>query len=196
MIKSNYSDKSFIVELLVGSFDKNSSVNYIIRQDSRKKLRLKGLMNYSFDICYHFGSVYYSEDKKACALVLFPDRKKMGLRSLLLDIQFVLHSLDFIHLKKALSREAKIKARQIKSRTAYLWYIGVASVEQGKGIGTKLIREIILAPEMKGRQVILETSNLQTVRWYESLGFTIYNQLDLGYDLYFMKRENGPEVAV
>lgn len=188
MLTATYSDKAFIVEILANSFDNNSSVNYIIKQDRKRLQRIKGLMNYSFDICFHFGSIFYSEDKKACALLLFPDQKKTGWRSLFLDIKFVFTSLDFIHLKKALAREAKIKALQIKGKTAYLWYIGVDNLEQGRGIGTRLIQDVLHAEEINQRLVLLETSTLQSVRWYENFGFSIYGQLDLGYTLYFLKK--------
>ena len=188
MVKATSADKAFIVDILVNSFDNNSSVNYIIKQDRKRGSRIKGLMNYSFDICYHFGCVFYSEDKKGCALILFPDKKKTALKSVFLDVRFALSSLDFTHFKKALAREAKIKALQINGSTAYLWYIGVDPFAQRKGIGTRLLHAVLQAPELKGRIVLLETSNLQTVNWYESFGFTVYGQLDLGYSLYFMKK--------
>ncbi|MEO6894579.1 MAG: hypothetical protein ABI136_06045, partial [Ginsengibacter sp.] len=95
MLRAIYSDRAFIVEILTTSFENNSSVNYIIKQDRKRLQRIKGLMNYSFDICYHFGSVFYSEDKKGCALVLFPEQKKTGLRSVFFDIKFVITSLGF-----------------------------------------------------------------------------------------------------
>jgi GNAT superfamily N-acetyltransferase len=190
MIKATLADRVFITEILVKSFDNNASVNYIIKQDWKRRKRIEGLMNYSFNVCYHFGSVYYSEDKKSCALLLIPEQKKTGLRSLFLDIKFVFTSLDLFHLKKTLAREAKIKALRCKGKTIYLWYIGVDLQSQGNGIGTQLLREVLNTPEMKGRTVLLETSTLQSVHWYEKLGFSVYAQLDLGYTLYFMKKEN------
>lgn len=189
MLRAIYSDRAFIVEILTTSFENNSSVNYIIKQDRKRLQRIKGLMNYSFDICYHFGSVFYSEDKKGCALVLFPEQKKTGLRSVFFDIKFVITSLGFSNLKKTMARETKIKSLQIKGKTAYLWYIGVQPFSQGRGIGTRLMKDVLHAPEIIDRPVLLETSNLQNVKWYENLDFSIYGELNLGYTLYFMKRQ-------
>lgn len=189
MIRAGSADKDFIVKILLASFDQNSSVNYIIKQDNKRQKRIKGLMNYSFDLCFYFGSIFYSEDKKACALILFPDKKKTSLKSILLDIKFIIGCLDFPHLKKAMAREAKIKKSQLKGPASYLWFIGVEPAEQGKGIGSRLLQNVLVDLEMKDRPILLETSNLQNVNWYENMGFTVYDQLHFGYTLYFMKKE-------
>lgn len=189
MVKACYIDKKFIVDILVNAFYNNASVNYIIKQDKKKEVRVKSLMDYSFDLCYNFGDIFYSEDKKSCALILFPEQKKNKTKSVLLDIQFIISCMDFHRLKKAMGREAKIKAIQSKGLTSYLWFIGVDPSEQGKGIGTKLLSEVLDELKKKNRPVLLETSNVENVRWYKNSGFTIYNKLDLGYELYFMKKE-------
>ena len=43
MVKARYADKAFIVSILLASFDQNSSVNYIIKQDNKRQERIKGL---------------------------------------------------------------------------------------------------------------------------------------------------------
>lgn len=187
MIKACYSDKAFITRILIDSFYENASVNFIIKQDRSKMKRIKGLMNYSFDLCFQFGEIFYSEDRKGCALILFPDKKKL-LPSTLLDLKFIFTSLDFTHLKLAMKRESKIKKLQSTGLSYYLWFIGVDPAEQGKGIGSQLLREVISDSFGTGRQVLLETSNVQNVKWYRKFGFEVYNKLDLGYLLYFMKR--------
>ena len=187
MIKACYSDKAFITRILVDSFYENSSVNFIIKQDKNKMKRIKGLMDYSFDLCFHFGEIFYSENRKGCALILFPDKKRL-LPSTLLDLKFIFSSLDFTHLKLAMIRESKIKKLQYPGLTYYLWFIGIDPAEQGKGIGSQLLREVISGSSGSGRQILLETSNVQNVKWYRKFGFEVYNNLDLGYLLYFMKR--------
>lgn len=189
MKKATYEDKIMVVDILMNSFFDNSSVNYIIRQNEKKSLRLKYLMDYSFDLCYFFGEIYLSEDRQACALILFPEKKKNRLKSVLLDIKFIMRSLDLAHLKKAIVRDSKIKKLQPKGLQYYLWFIGVQPMEQGKGIGSRLLTQVIKKGSESGRPVLLETSRIDNVEWYKKFGFELYNQLDLGYQLYFMKRE-------
>lgn len=50
MVKATPSDKAFIVDILVDSFYDNASVNYLIKQDKKKFARIRGLMQYSFDL--------------------------------------------------------------------------------------------------------------------------------------------------
>lgn len=54
----------------------NQSINYIILQDGRRAARMQALMQYSFDVCYLFGDVFLSDDRKACALVLYPEKRR------------------------------------------------------------------------------------------------------------------------
>ncbi|WP_276347957.1 GNAT family N-acetyltransferase [Daejeonella sp. JGW-45] len=189
MMKATYSDKALVVDILAQSFDDNQSVNYIVQQDQNRSKRIKALMDYSFEVCYAFGEVFLSDDKKACALVLFPDQKRTSFKSILLDVKLILSSVGISNIQKALSREEKIKNLQPKELMYYLWFIGVDPKYQNTGAGTKLLNEIIEDSSRKKRQIFLETSTLKNLPWYKKFGFDIYNELDLGYKLFFLKRE-------
>ena len=189
MIRADYKDRADAVKILSDSFADNKSVNYIIKQDSKKDQRIIKLMEYSFDVCYLFGDVFFSENKKACALLLYPDKKKTTIKSILLDLKLIFSCIGVENIKKALTRESKIKKIQPKEIMYYLWFIGVDPTDQNSGIGSKLINEIILDSGNKKRPVFLETSTLKNLPWYKKFGFEIYGQLDLGYKLFFLKRE-------
>lgn len=85
MMKAECRDKPLVVDILSRSFDDNQSLNYVLKQDGRRKERLNKLMAYCFDVCSLFGDVYLSEDQRGCTLLVFPERKKTTLQSLLLD---------------------------------------------------------------------------------------------------------------
>ncbi len=189
MIRAEYSDKDIVADILVNSFADNKSVNYIIKRDERKSQRIRALMEYSFEICYLFGDILLSDDKKGCALVVLPDKKKTTLRSILLDVKLAISCLGLSNLKKAFEREAKIKAVQPAGMLYYLWFIGVDPANQNKGIGSSLLEHVISEGLSQNRKICLETSTLKNLPWYKEFGFTIYNELDFGYHLYCMKRE-------
>ncbi len=90
MRKAELSDKDLIVDILTRSFETNQSVNYIVKQDKQRLDRIAVLMDYSFEVCYMYGDVFLSDDKKACALVTYPDKKKTTLKSVLLDVKLIL----------------------------------------------------------------------------------------------------------
>ena len=189
MIRADYSDKDLVVDILSKSFDDNKSVNYIVKQDGKRKQRLRSLMEYSFDVCHAFGDVFLSEDRRGCALILLPDKKKMTLKSILWDVKLITNCIGIADISKAMGRESKIKKLQPKAKMYYLWFIGVDPSEQSKGIGGNLLEGVIKKAELLNRPVCLETSTVKNIPWYEKFGFKIYNELDLGYRLYFLKRE-------
>jgi len=188
MVNADYKDKDLIVNILAKSFQDNKSVNYITKEDQKKGWRIKALMEYSFDLCYLFGNVFLTDDKKGCALVLLPDKKRTTLQSILLDIKLIVSCIDIFNIKKVMEREAAIKKLQSHGLKYYLWFIGVKPEEQNKGIGTILLKEIIKEAEERNRLVCLETSTEKNIPWYKKFGFEIYNELNLGYRLYFMKK--------
>ncbi|MEP7376203.1 MAG: GNAT family N-acetyltransferase [Chitinophagaceae bacterium] len=191
MIRAEFKDKKRIVDMLTSSFDENSSVNYIIKQDKKRTKRIEKLMEYSFDVCYLFGKVLLSDDKKGCALIVLPEKKKTTFKSILLNLKLVLFCVGLSNAKKTMDREAKIKKFQPREPMYYLWFIGVEPNEQNKGIGSALLTEIIKESESEKRIICLETSTLKNLPWYQKFGFTIYNELHLEYKLFFLKRETG-----
>ena len=189
MIRAQHADKDLIVSILVSSFDDNKSVNYIIKQDSKRVERIKRLMEYSYDVCNLFGDIFLSEDKKGCALLIFPDKKRTSIKSVLLDAKFPLTCSGLSNINKAMIREAKIKQVHPNGLLYYLWFIGVDSNNQNVGIGSQLLQDVISEGQKQNRTICLETSTLKNVPWYEKFGFSIYHEFDFGYKLYCLKRE-------
>lgn len=188
MRKAEPRDKDLIVDILTRSFEANQSVNYIVKQDKKRIKRIEALMDYSFEICYLFGDVFLSEDKKACALILYPDKKKTLLKSILLDARLIFTCVGLSNIKKTMHREAMIKKLQPKEPMYYLWFIGVDPEYQNEGIGSKLLQEIIDDSSKKQRAIFLETSTLKNIPWYKKFDFHIYHELELSYKLFFLKR--------
>lgn len=189
MITADYKDKNLVVDILIKSFEDNKSVNYIVKQDRKRNQRIKKLMEYSFEMCYLFGEVFLSENKKGCVLIMLPDKKKTMLKTIMLDANLVRSSIGLLNIKKALNRESKIKEFHSDKLIYYLWYIGVEPKEQNKGIGTALMKDVLRESTNKNRPIYLETSTLKNIPWYERFGFKIYHELDFGYPLFFMKKE-------
>ncbi|SDL86994.1 Acetyltransferase (GNAT) family protein [Daejeonella rubra] len=188
MKKAEYNDKDLIVDILTKSFETNQSVNYIVKQDSKRLSRIKALMDYSFEVCYSFGDVFLSDDNKACALVLYPDKKKTTIRSILLDVKLILSCVGLGNIKKTMTRETMIKKIQPKESIYYLWFIGVDPANQNMGIGSELLKELIEDSKLNERPIFLETSTLKNLPWYKKFGFNVYHEAELSYKLFFLNR--------
>lgn len=189
MKKAHHDKKSLVVSVLTKSFDANQSVNYIVKQDAKRINRISALMDYSFEVCYLFGEVFLSDDEKGCALLMYPDKKKTTLKSILFDVKLIVSAVGFKNIKKTLSRESTITKIHPKELKYYLWFIGVDPEYQNEGVGSVLLNEIIQDSEHKKRPLYLETSTLKNLPWYNKFGFQIYHELDLSYKLFFLKRE-------
>lgn len=160
----------------------------MVKHDSRRKERIRKLMAYSYELCRAYGEVWLSDDGQACALLLFPDKKRNTWRTLLWDAQLALQVIGIGHVGAVLKREAMIKANHPKMPIAYLWFIGVLPQVQGKGIGTALLQEVINACEELQRPIYLETSMQQNLPFYTKMDFEIFHSLELGYTIYQLRR--------
>jgi hypothetical protein len=194
MIKASRNHKSRVIEILTKSFEDNQSVNYIVKQDSKRSERIKALMDYSFEVCFMFGEVYLSDDQKGCALVLYPDQKSLSIKSALMDVQLLLNAIGLTRVGKAMSRESAIKSNYPKDPIYYLWFLGVINSDQNKGIGSQLLKEIIIDSQKQHKPIYLETSTIKNIPWYKKFGFSIYNELDFGYKLFMLRK--GKEIPV
>ena len=173
--------------MLTRSFDGNGSVNYIVRQDDKREQRIRALMEYSVAMCEIFGEVWLSDDRKACALVLYPDRQRASFRTFLLDLRLMFRAIGVGGVKKVKARKAKVAAIRPKEKMAYLWFIGVDPQHQHAGHGSRMLQEVLR--HSADLPVYLETSMPKNLPWYQRFGFEIYDELDLGYTLYFLRRQ-------
>jgi len=173
MIVAKPQDKSLVVDILAQSFDDNLSVNYVVRQDSRRQERIRSLMSYSFEYCQLFGKVWLSEDRTACALVLYPERKKSNLQTTLLDLKLAF-GIGLSHVGRVLAREKQIKALHPATPFCHLWFIGTRAEAQGKGTGSRLLAEVVADSRLP---IYLETSVDRNIPWYEKNGFTVFGEL-------------------
>ena len=82
--------------------------------------------------------------------------------------------LGLSNINKAMKRETKIKQVHPNGLLYYLWFIGVDLSNQNKGIGSKLLQDVISEGQKQNRTICLETSTLKNVPWYEKFGFSIY----------------------
>ncbi len=187
---ADHQDKDRIIEILTLAFEQNLSVGYICGKSSNKMQRIAHLMEYAYKMCSTFGKVYISDDRNACALVLFPDKKRFTFASLWWDLLLVFKVVGVFNIGKILKRERQIKRHHPNSPFYYLWFIGVHPVHKGLGLGSELMLELVADAQRMERPIYLETSTVRNLSWYKKFGFNVYDELNLSYVLYFLKREN------
>ena len=161
-----------------------------MKQDKKRIKRLRTLMEYSYFIAYNFGDVYLSEDQLTCALLIDKTKKKTTLKSVCWDLKLMFKCIGIFNLGKVLKREKLINQNHPNEDFIHLWYIGVKKSEQGKGLGTQLMYQIINDNSLKNKPIYLETSMEKNFPFYEKLGFKMISEIEsVGYPLrmYFKK---------
>ena len=178
-------NRDLVIDILSASFDDNQSINFIVKQGINRMQRVRYLMNYCFTICQKHGNAYLSEDEQACALILFSEKRK---RAFVRDLLLTLRCIGIGNMFKVMKREKMLSSYHPNEPFYYLWFIGVLPEKQSKGIGTKLLKEVLRKCDEDHRAIYLETSVIKNISWYQRFGFEVFNELDLGYNLCQMIR--------
>ena len=169
MIRAIYSDKPFIIDILSRAFENNNCVNEVIKQDKFRQKRIQNIMDYSFEICWNYGEIYYSTDHKAVALLFFPDKKKITMKSVWRDVCFLLRDIDAHQVLSVVSREFQLR-KYYPEHFAYLWYLGVDPECQGQGVGSSLLKEVIKLEDRNDVPIYLKLAH-----WSMCLFISGYN---------------------
>jgi ribosomal protein S18 acetylase RimI-like enzyme len=157
--------KEKVLDILYESFYDNGSVNFAVKQDRKKDKRIKTLLEYSYYKGERFGEIFLSEDEKVAAIIIDPKRDKFTFW----DVRLIFKVIGLRGLPKILKREKNLKSFNPKEPFVYLWYVGVKNEDQGQGLGTRLIQDIL--KKLAGTAVHLQTSNPRNFPLYEKMGF-------------------------
>ena len=115
-------------------------------------------MEYSIFQGGNFGKLWFSEDEKACAIVIDPTKNKTTWKGILWDLKLIFKCVGLRKVSSVMKREKKVKETHPNENTfLHLWYLGVDPQEQGKG--TALLKAIISEAKNQGKSICLETSN-------------------------------------
>jgi ribosomal protein S18 acetylase RimI-like enzyme len=168
MKQASLADKQTIIKILSESFDTNLSVNSVVKQDKKRVKRIRALMSYVFDIGFRIGQVYVSDNAKAAVICNFPDENKAKFKE---DMRLAFQVVGLDRVFTVLKRENYIQSQHPKEPFIHLWFIGTALSEQGKGLGSQLMKELLSLNKYEELPVCLETSNPRNLPFYEKLGF-------------------------
>lgn len=180
-------DKIDVVNILTSAFINvliPNSINFVVKNDKKRRERLRSLMEFQFDIGLELGHIFISDDSKGC--IIFIDKWKSTLKRIILEVKLLFAVIGIENLFQVLKRENLIKSYHPKQDFIHLWLMGVAPEAQGTGVGSKLLQETLQFYE--GKLMYLETTTPENLRFYKKNGFIIFHEtFELDYPLYFLK---------
>ncbi len=185
MRKAVYSDKALVVDILTKAFDKNVSVNFIVKQDSRRNTRIRFLMEYAFETCFYQGVIYLSHDGKGCILCTLPEKRGSLWRSIVSDMKLLFQVIGINRISTVLARNRIVKSHSLAKSSLHILFIGVSPETQSKGIGSELLSELA---KMHSGPIYLETSMEENLTFYIKNGFEVYNQIHEPHTVFFIRK--------
>lgn len=193
MLKATIKDKELITEILYQAFVDitiPNSINFVVKQDIKRKQRLRFLMEYLFLTTIEFGDVFISDNKKACVLITYPHLQKTTIKNIVLKIKLALKTIGLTNVFEVLKREQQLSKQHIKTPHIHPIIMGVTKKHQGKGTGVRLIKEVFNFYKDNKLPCILETTTASNLKLYKKFGFKIVKESnDLNYPLFFLRKD-------
>ena len=179
-------DKKQVVSILTDAFIHvliPNSINFVVKNDTKRSERLKSLMEFQFDMALELGNIFISDDSKAC--IIYINKWKLTLKRIILEIKLLFNVIGVENVFQVLKREKIIKSYHPKANFIHLWLMGVIPESQGTGIGSQLLQETLKFYD--GRLIYLETTTPENLEFYKKNGFAIFHRtFELDYPLYFL----------
>lgn len=192
MIKADKIHKQRVIDILSECFETNKTVNYIVKQDEKKKERIRFLMEYSFDMCLEAGQILMTDDMLGAIVCSNSTGKLPILEEAFQTAKFVWKVSGIDGIGRVLKRETYLNSYHPQDEEyMYIWFIGVDRAAQGKGVGSAMIEELIGESNLSGKTIYLETSSERHLHFYKKHGFNVYHTAEeevFGYKLYFLRR--------
>ncbi|WP_408031481.1 GNAT family N-acetyltransferase [Tenacibaculum xiamenense] len=195
MKKTTIKDINRITDILTDAFKENKSIINVTRKGKKQDTRIRKLMRFFSLNTFCNGDVFITDDANGCLLMLTngEERKKNvseKLHLLIWKINLFFNILGINNVRNVLQREKAISKNHPEGKYLHLYYVGVFKKDQGKGIGTKLINQVMNYYD-KDYTIYLETSDKRNIPLYEKLGFKVVNIHDeLEITLYILKKES------
>jgi len=192
MRKASKLDKDKVVKIICESFNTNPHVNFIVKNDSKRPLRMVALANFAFELGMRRDGVYLTDDGLGVSIIYEYDKIKMNLFEYWLQFKLVFQTFSMERALMVNALENNIKKYRIKDFAfLYLWFFGVAN----EGLGTNDARDMMhfifeLSYENK-LPICLETSLRRNNVIYKRFGLEDYNIFETGKEgltMWYMKR--------
>ncbi len=188
MIRADKQHKKQVVNILTESFNNNKSVNYVVKQDNRRVKRISSLMEYAFEQNVNLGEIYLSDDQQGALVLVMPGKSRGIVASIYLTLRLITKVISIERLIKILKWKSKTNKYLPKTPFIYIDFIGVLPQRQRGGIGGKLLKKAIERSRETNLPIYLITSMPENLPFYNLFNFEVYQQIDFGYKIYFLRR--------
>ena len=191
MKRADVKDRKLVIDILVEAFeplDEDNSINFVVKQDGRRKERMQILMGYLFDKALRSGAVFLSDNYASCLLVSYSNKERLTLASLISTLQMAFKCIGIERVVKVLRRQHVVKRNYPKTAHIRPMIFAVKSKFKGGVTAPRLIMQVF--DEFKGNKlpVIVDAASEHNVRLYQKFGLQVFNvEEGLGFPIYLLR---------
>ena len=171
------SDVPAIVDMLVRAFADDPVATFMFAGARRRKLGLHSFFTSQLRRQYlPYGHVYVTEDLAGAALWGPPGRARHAVAELIQMLPTVPFLLS-AHTINALRLTFKVESLHPEEPHWYLFTLGADPDQQGKGVGSALLRSALAHVDELGDPAYLESSKERNISLYARFGFEVIDEV-------------------
>lgn len=191
MIRASIEDKNLVVDILVEAFEplkEDNSINFVVKQDSKRKQRMQILMGFLFDKAMRTGAVFLSDNRASCLLVSYSNKDKFTFSGLSGTLKLACKCIGIENVYKVLKRQGIIKRNYPKATHIKPMIFAVKKQFMGGVTAPKLILQVFEEFKENKLPVIVDTSAEKNVKLYQKFGLKVFNiEKALGFPIYLLR---------
>lgn len=192
MRQATRKDRLFVIDIISAAFNTNPSVNWVVKNDHKRKKRIRELARYSFHTALRRKGAYISSSENGIALCYRPNYRKETFPDYLSQLRLAVLSIGIFRILSVMKREQYTKTiRPRNGNYYYFWFYGVKPGMHDTGDARELMEEIFKMADHEHLPIYLETSVEKNRRVYTRYGFELYHTWYVKakkLNLYFMRR--------
>jgi len=187
-------DLPTLIKVLARSFNNDPVYSWIFRQDAKRMWALERVFSFILNQAVNDGEIITTKSREACAVWFSSGKGELDLSvwSVLRLLPEMLRWAKLDRLTRLSKTLNTLAENRPKKPHYYLEYLAVHPDQQGKGIGSALLKAQLGRIDSKRIPTFLENSNERNNPLYERHGFRITREVTLGDTepkLWFMWRE-------
>jgi ribosomal protein S18 acetylase RimI-like enzyme len=172
------------VDILSDAFSRDPIFDWFLRADAKREAARRRFFEFVLgEMAFADGEVSLAGEAEAAAVwIPAPGPRPSPLVQELQALPLLLSVTGWGRFGRLNALRAAMDAHHLKRPHAYLWFLGVRSDRQGKGLGSRLLDETLAPIDTAGVTAFLETAVERNVALYQSRGFRVTGRYRPGSD--------------
>lgn len=179
--KAHSDDVDRLTDVLVRAFDDDPVLNWLLRNDHKRRLAFKTYFEYS--LRYYslpYGTTFTTPNYEGAAIWVPPGKGKFGFFEQLRLLPGIIRVGSLPRLPRVIRAFNAAKKHHPAATHYYLIAIGVDPKHQGRGVGGALLRPVLDLCDCLWIPAYLECSKESGITFYERHGFRVTEEFELG----------------